>query len=172
MAARIRSYLKKAQPAGRADRSRIEAMVREMLSRIETERDDAAIASSEADAPEHLEVQTPRNDDDLERPRNDGSLLLCEESTVSYGDKRVCTNHALPTGRAARSTGGLWVEKFLESETYQRLTPEASRAWAPTIARICEAERMAAHAITRDERFNGYAPRNAASDVGLLENAR
>src|SRR3546814_20838787 len=78
---------------------------------------------------------------------SDWSSDVCSsdlESTVAYGDKGVGTNHTLPTGRAARYTGGLWVGKFLKTLTWQRLTPEASRRIAPLMARICEAERSEA----------------------------
>ena len=118
---------------------------------------DAAIALSDAYAPEHLEVQTADNDYYLERLRNYGSLFLGEEATVAYGDKGVGTNHTLPTGRAARYTGGLWVGKFIKTVTYQRLTRKASRDLAPVMGRICEAEGMSAHAITCDARSKRYA---------------
>jgi sulfopropanediol 3-dehydrogenase len=120
--------------------------------------DDEAIAVSDTYAPEHLEVMTGRNDYYLENLRNYGSLFLGEESTVAYGDKGVGTNHTLPTGRAARYTGGLWVGKFIKTLTYQRLTPEASRRIAPVMARQCEVEGMMAHKITADVRFERYAP--------------
>jgi sulfopropanediol 3-dehydrogenase len=122
--------------------------------------DDAAIALSDQYAPEHLEVQTRRDDYYLSRLRNYGSLFVGEESTVAYGDKGVGTNHTLPTARASRYTGGLWVGKFIKTVTYQRLTPEASRALAPVMARMCEAEGMIAHAATCDARFARYAPPN------------
>jgi sulfopropanediol 3-dehydrogenase len=122
--------------------------------------DDAAIALSDQYAPEHLEVQTRRDDYYLSRLRNYGSLFVGEESTVAYGDKGVGTNHTLPTARASRYTGGLWVGKFIKTVTYQRLTPEASRALAPVMARMCEAEGMIAHAETCDARFARYAPPN------------
>ena len=61
-----------------------------------------------------------RNDYYLSRLRNYGSLFVGEESTVAYGDKGIGTNHTLPTGRAARYTGGLWVGKFIKTVTYQR----------------------------------------------------
>ena len=118
--------------------------------------DDAAIAASDAYAPEHLEVMTANNDYYLAKLRNYGSLFLGEESTVAYGDKGVGTNHTLPTGRAARYTGGLWVGKFIKTLTYQRLTPEASRRIAPLMSRMCEAEGMLAHQITADVRFRRY----------------
>jgi sulfopropanediol 3-dehydrogenase len=126
--------------------------------------DDEAIALSDAYAPEHLEVQTARNDYYLARLRNYGSLFLGEESTVAYGDKGVGTNHTLPTGRAARYTGGLWVGKFIKTLTYQRLTPAASRRIAPVIARVCEAEGMLAHRITADARAERYARHNEPLD--------
>ena len=122
--------------------------------------DDAAITLSDQYAPEHLEVQTRRDDYYLSRLRNYGSLFVGEESTVAYGDKGVGTNHTLPTARASRYTGGLWVGKFIKTVTYQRLTPEASRALAPVMARMCEAEGMIAHAATCDARFARYAPPN------------
>lgn len=122
--------------------------------------DDEAIAVADDYAPEHLEVITARDDYYLARLRNYGSLFVGEESTVAYGDKGVGTNHTLPTGRAARYTGGLWVGKFLKTVTWQRLTPEASRKIAPVMARICEAEGMLAHKITADVRYARYAPRN------------
>jgi sulfopropanediol 3-dehydrogenase len=122
--------------------------------------DDAAITLSDQYAPEHLEVQTRRDDYYLSRLRNYGSLFVGEESTVAYGDKGVGTNHTLPTARASRYTGGLWVGKFIKTVTCQRLTPEASRALAPVMARMCEAEGMIAHAATCDARFARYAPPN------------
>jgi sulfopropanediol 3-dehydrogenase len=113
--------------------------------------DDAeAIALADAYAPEHLEVQVA--DDKLDRYltglRNYGSLFLGAEATVVYGDKAVGTNHVLPTMGAARYTGGLWVGKFLKTCTYQRLTPEGTRAIAPAAAAISDAEQFAGHAIT------------------------
>lgn len=118
--------------------------------------DDEAIALADRYAPEHLEVQTQRDDYYLEKLKNYGSLFLGEESTVAYGDKGVGTNHTLPTARAARYTGGLWVGKFIKTVTYQRLTRTASRNIAPTVARICEAEGMMAHKATADIRRSRY----------------
>lgn len=119
--------------------------------------DDEAIALADRYAPEHLEIQTRRDDYYLARLRNYGSLFVGEESTVAYGDKGVGTNHTLPTGRAARYTGGLWVGKFLKTVTYQRLTKEASERIAPIIGRMCRAEGMLAHEITADVRAQRYA---------------
>jgi len=119
--------------------------------------DDEAIALSDEYAPEHLEVMTARNDYYLSKLRNYGSLFLGEESTVAYGDKGVGTNHTLPTSRAARYTGGLWVGKFMKVVTYQKLSKRASRDIAPIMARMCECEGMLAHKATADAREKRYA---------------
>jgi sulfopropanediol 3-dehydrogenase len=124
--------------------------------------DDDAIALSDEYAPEHLELQTARNDYYLQRLRNYGSVFVGEESTVAYGDKGVGTNHTLPTGRAARYTGGLSVGKFIKTVTYQRLTRQASRAIAPVMSRVCTQEGMLAHALTCDARFERYDPHGEA----------
>ncbi len=123
------------------------------------EDDAAAIALSDQYAPEHLEILTQRNDYYLQNLKNYGSLFVGEESTVAYGDKGVGTNHTLPTGRAARYTGGLWVGKFLKTVTYQRLTPEASERIAPIMGRMCASEGMLAHEITATIRQQRYAQR-------------
>ena len=120
--------------------------------------DDEAIAVSDEYAPEHLEIQTGRDDYYLEKLRNYGSLFIGEESTVAYGDKGIGTNHTLPTAGAARYTGGLWVGKFIKTVTYQRLTRRASLEAAPIMARVCHEEGMLAHEITatvREKRFAG-----------------
>lgn len=121
--------------------------------------DDEAIALSDRYAPEHLEILTSKNDYYLKHLKNYGSLFVGEESTVAYGDKGVGTNHTLPTGRAARYTGGLWVGKFLKTVTYQRLTPEASHRIAPIMGRMCASEGMLAHELTATVRENRYAQR-------------
>jgi sulfopropanediol 3-dehydrogenase len=111
-------------------------------------REEAARVADEW-APEHLEVQTAEDDWYLGRLRNYGSLFVGAGATVAYSDKAIGTNHVLPTGRAARYTGGLWVGRFLKTVTYQRvLTDEAVRLIAPPTAAICDAELMWAHAVT------------------------
>ncbi len=119
--------------------------------------DDEAIATSDAYAPEHLEVMTRRDDYYLANLRNYGSLFIGEETTVAYGDKGIGTNHTLPTAGAARYTGGLWVGKFLKTVTYQRMTRAASRDFAPVAARQCETESLLAHKITADVRGARFA---------------
>ncbi len=124
------------------------------------ENDDEAIAVSDDYAPEHLEVMTARNDYFLAKLRNYGSLFVGEETTVAYGDKGIGTNHTLPTGKAARYTGGLWVGKFMKTVTYQRMTPEASAGFAPVASRQCETESLLAHKITADVRIDRYGDGN------------
>ena len=58
---------------------------------------------------------------------NYGALFLGKETNVAYGDKVIGTNHTLPTKRAARYTGGLWVGKFLKTVTYQEVSPRRRR---------------------------------------------
>jgi sulfopropanediol 3-dehydrogenase len=121
---------------------------------------DEAIQLANDYAPEHLElhVAAERESYFLERLTNYGSLFIGEETTVAYGDKTIGTNHILPTSRAARYTGGLWVGKFLKTCTYQRCTREASVEIAKVCERQCRAERMLAHAETariRIERYGG-----------------
>lgn len=112
--------------------------------------DEEAIDLADLYAPEHLEVQVDEGKLDLylERLRNYGSLFLGKEATVAYGDKAVGTNHVLPTGQAARYTGGLWVGKFLKTVTFQRLTAEGTRRVAPAAAAISDAEFFGGHALT------------------------
>jgi sulfopropanediol 3-dehydrogenase len=114
------------------------------------------VAYSDWFAPEHLEVIAEDVAWYLERLRNYGSIFLGEEATVAYSDKAIGTNHTLPTGRAARYTGGLWVGKFIKVVTYQRLTPEGSNFIAPHAARIATMEGMFGHALTCDARTRRY----------------
>lgn len=117
--------------------------------------DDEAIAMANDCADEHLEIQVDPDKLDSYRARlhNYGSLFLGDQATVAYGDKGVGTNHVLPTSRAARYTGGLWVGKFLKTCTWQKLTAEGTRAIAPTIEAICEAENMLGHGLTATMRL-------------------
>jgi sulfopropanediol 3-dehydrogenase len=123
---------------------------------IWVDSEEEAVAVADEYAPEHLEVQTRNPSWYLERLRNYGTLFLGEESTVVYSDKAIGTNHILPTGRAARFTGGLWVGKFLKTVTYQRLSREGSVEVARRAARISEAEGMMAHAYTARLRIQRY----------------
>jgi sulfopropanediol 3-dehydrogenase len=114
-----------------------------------------AVALSDQIAPEHLEVQVDEDELDayLDELHNYGSLFLGRQATVAYGDKAVGTNHVLPTMRAARYTGGLWVGKFLKTCTYQRLTEEGTSRIAPAVAAISKAEGFEGHALTATMRL-------------------
>lgn len=116
-----------------------------------------AVELSDNYAPEHLELHVEDAVYYTENLTNYGSLFIGEETTVAYGDKSIGTNHILPTSRAARYTGGVWVGKFLKTCTYQRMTPAASREVGAVTDRQCQVERMLAHAITAQVRVNRYA---------------
>ena len=105
-------------------------------------------------APEHLEVQTKDPDWFVGRLSNYGSLFIGTHATVAYSDKAIGTNHTLPTRRAARYTGGLWVGKFLKTVTTQRCEPEGSMQVAEPAAVVADAELMAGHAISARLRLN------------------
>ena len=117
---------------------------------------EEAVRIADDYAPEHLEIQTVDDDYYLENLRNYGSLFVGEETTVAYGDKSIGTNHILPTSRAARYTGGVWVGKFLKTVTYQRMTKEASVKIGKVTQRQCEIERMLAHGLTAKMRIDKY----------------
>lgn len=107
-------------------------------------------------APEHLEIQTENWKYYLDSCTNYGSLFLGEETTVAYGDKTIGTNHVLPTMRASRYTGGLYVGKFVKVVTYQYANREGSLKIADVCERACNYENMIAHGITckiRKERY-------------------
>ncbi len=118
---------------------------------------DEAIAISDDYAPEHLELHADDKEYYFERLANYGSLFIGEETTVAYGDKSIGTNHILPTSRAARYTGGVWVGKFLKTVTYQRMTPEASRLVGEVTERQCRIEKMLAHGLTARMRVDRYS---------------
>jgi sulfopropanediol 3-dehydrogenase len=110
-------------------------------------------------APEHLEVQTARDDWYFERLRSYGSVFLGERATVAFSDKAIGTNHTLPTGRAARYTGGLSVAKFLKTLTFQRIrTDEGLTTIAPVVAEIARADLMPAHEATANRRLTRLRP--------------
>ncbi len=116
-----------------------------------------AIEISNDYAPEHLELHVANPNEYIDQLTNFGSLFIGEETTVAYGDKSIGTNHILPTSRAARYTGGLWVGKFLKTVTYQKMTPEASREIGEVTERQCQVENMLAHAITARVRVDRYS---------------
>ncbi|HVW69995.1 MAG TPA: histidinol dehydrogenase [Steroidobacteraceae bacterium] len=108
-------------------------------------------------ASEHVQVLTRDPDFFLQRLTNFGALFLGARTNVSYGDKIIGTNHTLPTMRAARYTGGLWVGKFIKTCTYQRvLTDEASALVGEYCSRLCELEGFAGHKEQADLRVRRY----------------
>jgi sulfopropanediol 3-dehydrogenase len=121
-----------------------------------TESKEEAVALSDRYAPEHLELHVRDIDFFFRNLANYGSLFIGEETTVAYGDKTIGTNHILPTSRAARYTGGVWVGKFLKTCTFQRMTPEASIEIGEVTERQCILENMLAHAITARTRVERY----------------
>jgi sulfopropanediol 3-dehydrogenase len=122
-----------------------------------------AVQLSDDYAPEHLELHVENTEYYFTNLTNYGSLFIGEETTVAYGDKSIGTNHILPTSRAARYTGGVWVGKFLKTCTYQRMTPRASIEVGEVTERQCKVERMLAHAITARVRVDRYSAENVLS---------
>jgi sulfopropanediol 3-dehydrogenase len=107
-------------------------------------------------ASEHVQVMTEDPDYFLNNLTNYGALFLGPETNVSYGDKVVGTNHTLPTMKAARYTGGLWVGKFIKTCTYQRLTEEASHHIGEYCSRLCAVEGFMGHKAQADIRVRRY----------------
>ena len=124
------------------------------------DREEAASLADEY-APEHLEVQTNDAEWYHGRLRNYGTLCLGEEATIAFSDKAIGTNHTLPTGRAARYTGGLWVGKFLKTVTYQRCTRAGAVEIAAHAGLLSDAEHFEGHAKTAYFRIQKYADRAA-----------
>lgn len=120
---------------------------------LAADREEAA-RLSDAWGAEHLEVHTREDDWFLGRLRNYGSLFLGQRATVAFSDKFIGTNHTLPTGRAARYTGGLSVAKFLKTLTYQRIDDDQGvRDVAPHVAEISRADLMPAHEASATRRL-------------------
>jgi sulfopropanediol 3-dehydrogenase len=127
---------------------------RDLGTVILCEDDEELVRVADEIAPEHLEVQTRDPDWFVDRLTNYGSLFIGTHATVAYSDKAIGTNHTLPTRRAARYTGGLWVGKFLKTVTTQRCGPEGSMQVAEPAAVVADAELMAGHAISSRLRLN------------------
>ena len=118
-----------------------------------------AEAAVEADriCSEHVQLLTADNDFFLRKMTNYGALFIGPRTNVAYGDKVIGTNHTLPTRRAARYTGGLWVGKFLKTVTYQRVvTDEASALVGEYCSRLCAIENFWGHKAQADLRVKRY----------------
>ncbi len=108
-------------------------------------------------ASEHVQINTEDPDYFLDNMTNYGALFLGNRTNVAYGDKVIGTNHTLPTKKAARYTGGLWVGKFIKTCTYQRVvTDEASALVGEYCSRLCEVEGFMAHKAQADLRVERY----------------
>src|SRR6202166_4313454 len=129
--------------------------------------DEEMVAGAERIASEHVEVMTNDQDYFLARMQNYGSLFLGPRTNVAYGAKVIGTTHTLPTRKAARYTGGLWVGKFLKTCTYQKvLTDEASALIGEYCSRLCILEGFSGHAEQANVRVRRYGGRNVAYAQG------
>jgi len=117
---------------------------------------DEMVQEADRIASEHVQVMTKDPDYFLRKMTNYGALFLGPETNVSYGDKVIGTNHTLPTRKAARYTGGLWVGKFLKTCTYQKVKPEASAMIGEYCSRLCALEGFAGHKAQADLRVKRY----------------
>src|SRR6266480_2765625 len=123
--------------------------------------EDEMVREADRIASEHVQVMTKDPDFFLARMANYGSLFLGARTNVAFGDKVIGTNHTLPTHKAARYTGGLWVGKFLKTCTYQKvLSDEASALIGGYCSRLCVLEGFLAHAEQANVRVRRYGGRN------------
>ena len=114
-------------------------------------------------ASEHVQVMTDRDDWFLEHMHSYGALFLGPRTNVANGDKVIGTNHTLPTKKAGRYTGGLWVGKFLKTHSYQKvLTDEAAAMIGAYGSRLCMLEGFVGHAEQCNIRVRRYGGRNVA----------
>ena len=115
---------------------------------------------------EHVQVMTDRDDWYLENMHSYGALFLGPRTNVANGDKVIGTNHTLPTKRAGRYTGGLWVGKFLKTHSYQRVTTDAAAAMIGEYgSRLCMLEGFVGHAEQCNIRVRRYGGRNVPYGV-------
>ncbi|MBY8826288.1 histidinol dehydrogenase [Sphingomonas colocasiae] len=128
---------------------------------IVAEDDAEMVRIADEIASEHVQVMTADPDYFLAHMTNYGALFLGARTNVSFGDKVIGTNHTLPTKKAARYTGGLWVGKFIKTCTYQRvLTDEASALVGEYCSRLCALEGFAGHGEQANIRVRRYGGRN------------
>jgi len=110
---------------------------------------------------EHVQVMTDRDDWFLEKMHSYGALFLGPRTNVANGDKVIGTNHTLPTKKAGRYTGGLWVGKFLKTHSYQKvMTDEAATMIGEYGSRLCMLEGFVGHAEQCNIRVRRYGGRN------------
>jgi sulfopropanediol 3-dehydrogenase len=140
--------LETADIAGKAWRDHGQVIVCDSYEEMVRVADDLAF--------EHVQVMTQDPNYFLDNMTNFGALFLGPETNVAYGDKVIGTNHTLPTNKAARYTGGLWVGKFIKTCTYQRVTPQATVEVGEYCSRLCELEGFAGHKAQADLRVKRY----------------
>lgn len=117
-------------------------------------------------ASEHVQVMTDRDDWFLENMHSYGALFLGARTNVANGDKVIGTNHTLPTKKAGRYTGGLWVGKFLKTHSYQKVTTDEAAAEIGAYgSRLCMLEGFVGHAEQCNVRVRRYGKRNVAYGV-------
>ena len=127
---------------------------------IVCDSEEEMVREADRIASEHVQVMTRDPDYFLRHMKNYGALFLGPRTNVAYGDKVIGTNHTLPTGKAARYTGGLWVGKFIKTCTYQRvLTDEASAMIGEYCSRLCVLEGFYGHAEQANIRVRRYGGR-------------
>lgn len=119
-------------------------------------------------ASEHVQVMTDRDDWFLENMHSYGALFLGPRTNVANGDKVIGTNHTLPTKKAGRYTGGLWVGKFLKTHSYQKVTTdEAAATIGEYCSRLCMLEGFVGHAEQANVRVRRYGGRNVPYGEGV-----
>ena len=124
---------------------------------------DEMLAVADDIASEHVQVMTDRDDWFLENMTCYGALFLGARTNVANGDKVIGTNHTLPTKKAGRYTGGLWVGKFLKTHSYQKvLTDEAATLVGEYGSRLCMLEGFVGHAEQCNIRVRRYGGKNVA----------
>jgi len=130
---------------------------------IVCDSDEEMVSEADSIASEHVQVMTRNPDYFLKNMKNYGALFLGPRTNVAFGDKVIGTNHTLPTGKAARYTGGLWVGKFIKTCTYQKvLSDEASAMIGEYCSRLCVLEGFYGHAEQANMRVRRYGGRNVA----------
>ncbi len=128
---------------------------------IVAQSDEEMVGIADDIASEHVQVMTHDPDYFLRNMTNFGALFLGPRTNVAYGDKVIGTNHTLPTKKAARYTGGLWVGKFLKTCTYQKvLTDQASAMIGEYCSRLCALEGFTGHGEQANVRVRRYGGRN------------
>lgn len=128
---------------------------------IVCDSEEEMVREADRIASEHVQVMTRDPDYFLKHMTNYGALFLGPRTNVSFGDKVIGTNHTLPTKKAARYTGGLWVGKFMKTCTYQRvLTDEAAAMIGEYCSRLCMLEGFVGHAEQANIRVRRYGGRN------------